>query len=295
MLFDKIVIDYNSIILFVHIPKSGGSTVRENLLRYFKKDQVLRVSERNLNHYLGKEINSYHQFETTNPIKKWLKSFSLTNKVLKLRNNIKELIKEDFPYNKNFYSLTSSEIEKLRFISSSQERNVVPPILGKNFIQIMTIRNPVDRIQSYYFQTKKKDRSDSKNQKRYAFAANKYDINDFIKYLYDNRPYMVNNPYSVCLSGTEDFTIAKEIIDTKFFLAAPMERMEEFSKVLLSKIFSKNETFIPFNIGHNNPKKIIISDNLIDLIISTNQADINLKKHVEIEFDKIIKNYEYKF
>ena len=27
-------VDYNSVILFVHVPKSGGSSVRENLIKY---------------------------------------------------------------------------------------------------------------------------------------------------------------------------------------------------------------------------------------------------------------------
>ena len=101
---------------------------------------------------------------------------------------------------------------------------------------------------------------------------------------------MVKNPYSVCISGTEDFAKAKKIIDTEFFLAAPIEKMDEFSQALTLKLFSKKGNFEKYNVGYNNPKKIIISDKLIELIKSSNQADIDLKKHIETEFDLIFKN-----
>ena len=292
MLFNKTAVDYNSIVLFVHVPKSGGSTVRENLIKYFKSDQILRIRENNINHYYANEINSYFEYETNSSIKKWLKSNLLINKIVKLKNHMKKNFKKTEPYLKDFYSLKSHEMQKLRFISSNQERNVFPPIMGKNYLMILIIRNPVDRIQSYYFQAKKKGGISEKN-KPYILAANKYDIDDFIKYLYECRPIMVKNPYSVCISGTEDFSIAKEIIDTKFFLAAPIERMEEFSEALTHKLFKKKDKFQKYNVSINNPKKIIISEKLIELINSTNQVDINLKKHIELEFDAIIKNKKY--
>ena len=292
MLFNKSSIDYNSIILFVHLPKSGGSSVRENLIKYFKSDQILRIRENNIHHYYGNEINSYFEYKTNNSIKKWLKSNSLINKIVKLKNHLKKNFEKTEFHFRDFYSLKSHEMQKLRFISSNQERNVVPRIMGKHYLMIMVIRDPVERIQSYYFQAKKKGGINKKN-KPYILAANKYDVDDFIKFLYDYRPYMVKNPYSVCISGTEDFSIAKEIIDTKFFLAAPIERMDEFSEALTSKLFKKKDKFQKYNVSTTNPEKIIISDKLIELINSTNQTDIKLKKHIELEFDAIIKNTKY--
>jgi hypothetical protein len=72
MLFSKAYPDYNSVIYHVHVPKSGGSSVRENLSIYFKDYQVLRILEPSINHYYGNQINSFTDYKEENKIKKWL-------------------------------------------------------------------------------------------------------------------------------------------------------------------------------------------------------------------------------
>lgn len=299
MLFSKAYIDYNSVIYHVHIPKSGGSSVRECLAKYFKDYQFLRLNEPSINHYNNNQINSIVDHKNENKIKKWLKQNSITKKYIYLAKFIKDF------YNKNenlifrdFHLLSTKEKQDLRFISSFQERMFIPNILGKNYLKIMIIRDPVSRIQSYYFQAKKRNKKkhdDNKSQnisKPYMIAADKYDIDDFIKYLYDERPYVVNNPNCVCLSGTQDFLITKTIIDTEFFLAAPIEQLDKFLQLITIKLFKekKNEQFQRYNTGENNPKKILISDKLIERIKLSNKADIDLKNHIELEFNNILNN-----
>jgi len=217
------------------------------------------------------------------------KKFPIIKKIIKVKNSTKNLFKnnDDFIF-RDYYSLTTEEKQKLRFISSNQERMSVPNILGKHFLKIMTIRDPISRIQSRYFEA----RSRVKPSKPYQIAAFKYDINGFINYLYDKEPYMVNNPYCICLSGTQDFLITKKIIDSDFFLAAPIEKLDEFLHLLSAKIFLEKKEFKKFRVSNINPKKNIISDKLIDRIISTNKSDINLKKHIESEFENILNNHK---
>ena len=40
---DNVIFDYNSIIFYVHIPKSGGSTIREGLMGYFNHNEVVNA------------------------------------------------------------------------------------------------------------------------------------------------------------------------------------------------------------------------------------------------------------
>ncbi len=281
MLFNKAYIDYNSVILYLHIPKSGGSSVRENLKKFFQSDQFIRITENNLNHYLDNKITSFNKLNSPSLLLRLIKKFNLASGISKFTSNFKKTPK-------NFDTLTLKEKQKLRFISSNQERDCVPPILGKQYLKLMVIRDPVSRIQSYFYYAKK-----AKGKKPYILAAKKYDINDFIKFLYDNRPIMLKNPYSVCISGTEDFLISKKVIDTEFFLVAPTERINEFLKILVFKFFSRIEKFEKFNVNTDNPPKSMISDKLIEKILSDNQVDINLKKHVELEFDSILKNFKF--
>ena len=99
---------------------------------------------------------------------------------------------------------------------------------------------------------------------------------------------MVNNPNCVCLSGTEDFSITKKIIDNEFFLAAPLEKINEFMKLICLKLFSKSINFKSYNVFNNNPKEICISDKLINKLLISNKSDVDLKKHIEIEFNNIL-------
>ena len=70
MLFSKAYIDYNSVIYHVHVPKSGGSSVRECLAKYFKDYQFLRLNEPSINHYYSNQINSFVDYKNKNIIKK---------------------------------------------------------------------------------------------------------------------------------------------------------------------------------------------------------------------------------
>ena len=65
MLFNKTAVDYNSIVLFVHVPKSGGSSVRENLIKYFTKlrsDAELLVRFKGIVSFGGNNENSNSKF-----------------------------------------------------------------------------------------------------------------------------------------------------------------------------------------------------------------------------------------
>ena len=281
MLFLKSYIDHNSILFYAHIPKSGGSSVRENLRFYFNDDQVLRLFEPGINHYIESQIYSSYRPKNENKIKKVLK---------KIKDSLNKFFKKnDTSIFRDFNSMTTLEKEELRFISSNQERMTIPHILGKHFLKIMTIRDPLSRIQSYYFEAKK---NNGKHKKPYQEIASKYDINGFINYLYDKEPLMVNDPYCVCLSGTRDFLITKKIIDNEFFLAAPIEKIDEFLNLLTIKLSLKKINFKKYRVSNTNLKENIINSELTDKIISTNKADIDLKKHIELEFQNILNSYK---
>lgn len=288
MLYYKSFVDHNSVIFYLHLPKSGGTSVRLNLSKFFNENQIIRLYEPSINHFVGKQTNDF--------LKKSKKNFIIEKKI-KIKNYIKKLFQKKksqlnrWGENENillrdFDSLKNNEKQNLKLIITSTERMTDPSILGKHFLKILTIRDPISRLQSYYFEAKNKNLT-----KPYQIIASKYDINDFIKYLYNEKPYMVSNPYCVCLTGTQDFLIAKKKIDTEFFLAAPIEQLNNFLELIRMKFCFEKKEFTRYRVSKLNPERTIISDKLLDKIISTNKADIDLKKHIEIEFKKILDNY----
>ena len=60
-------------------------------------------------------------------------------------------------------------------------------------------------------------------------------------------------------------------------------------------IFLEKKEFKKYRVSNENQDEAIISDKLIDRIISTNKADIDLKKHIESEFKNILDNYKLNF
>ena len=73
-----------------------------------------------------------------------------------LHKNLKFFFKKIDPIDKKFEDLSSEEKNNLRFISTYQERYTDPIISGKHFLRLLIIRDPVSRIQSYYFNCLKK-------------------------------------------------------------------------------------------------------------------------------------------
>ena len=88
------VIDINKILCFVHIPKSGGSTLREGLFNYFNPNECLRLGVPLFTHYIDINNTSNVQSEAkqTNNVKLYLKKIPLLNFIYDKIKNSKNLI-----------------------------------------------------------------------------------------------------------------------------------------------------------------------------------------------------------
>ena len=169
---NNIKFEKNSIIFYVHIPKSGGYTIREGLFKYFKREECLRLTEPGSSHY--KNIKNFDNFQSKDNlkiIKYEIKKIPLVVNIFNKINSLKKLInkKKIDPVFRDFNSLDKDQLKKLKFISSSRDRNKYEKINGKKNFYIMIIRNPLERLQSHYFHA----RRNQTGKKPYILAAKK--------------------------------------------------------------------------------------------------------------------------
>lgn len=280
--------DESSVIYFIHIPKSGGYTVREGILKYFNRNECLRINEPESTHYQNINIsNNLQSPKKKEIVKNFIKKIPLLTYIYNKFNIFKKLLnnKEIDPLYRNFNSLSKGDLNKIRFISSSKDICKFEKINEKQNFYLMIIRDPLSRIQSSYYYARTKEFG----RKPYIQAAKKYNIDDYVKFLLDNRPQWICNTYSLCISGTNNFKKSCKIIDDVFYLAAPLEKMDEFAMLLTYKFFGKSKLFDIKNINKNNPKKIMFSDKTKEIIITNNSVDIKLKSYIETEFERIYK------
>ncbi len=282
MLIEKnLLYNHNVIIYFVHIPKSGGTTVREGLRSRFNEDEYISIPQASYSHYL-----SVKERKTESKTKTFLKRIALVREMNIRLHKIGSMFKPApvVPfYSRKFYSLRYDERVKLRLIASHMERNRPPSIMGKDYFYVMSIRDPLQRIQSYYFYTKKNDTG----HKPYILAARKYGIDDFVQWMFDHAPFMVRNPYCRCVTGAECFEEAKATIDNEFYLAAPIERLDDFCRILTRQFFGEAVVFQAQRINSDNPKEVAFSDKTVGILLERNNEDIKLKEHVAREFSRI--------
>jgi hypothetical protein len=154
---------------------------------------------------------------------------------------------------------------------------------GRDIRYITIIRNPLDRMISYYnFVT-------TFPAHHHYDEVNEMDIYAFYEYLESKNDPEYSNLQCYLITGraSRSFEQARDLIDSKFFAAAPVERSTEFIQYLSLRMGWPKS--VPYEVRNISPKKMTsdkIDDNLKKFLLKHNNEDYKLYNYIVNKFDE---------
>lgn len=270
MLYGDIHFDpEHTVIVFVHIPKTGGISFKVLSEQEWGNGAVVRTRMQRFDKVYRSPLHALH-----------------THLRLKGSAAIAKIVGSHPLWPKNF---NIKNINNIRLIIG-HFRLGDEPATGKKPLYISVVRNPLDRFISEYYYLGHQLKSERRNGRRVnprRVALSTLNINEYAKWFFEES----RNSWNIqCqyLSGSKQFSRAKKTIDDRIFLCAPLERFDDFLEIITKELNLKNtERTEKQNIGSSRPKNIELSNETKELINLMYDQDKLLYQYVCESFDAI--------
>lgn len=270
MLYQPAPLDFSrSVLVFVHIPKVGGTAMEAALVAAVGPDALrfLRLEK------IGK-VHASRPHKLVWETKKFLRN------AIARAQGVEPLLPKGF---------TSAQLDRLAILKGHITLGAEPKT-GREPVYVTVVRDPVDRFLSdYYCRFDIRAAWPSGKRERHKFWT--YEIDGFVDYVYKRRSWTDTNLQCRYIGGQDNFEAAKDAVDKRVFLAAPSNRLDDFLELLRPLLPALPARAPRANVGKARLEKAPPSRESLEKIREMTADDQRLFDYVAKDFDQVYRRY----
>ncbi len=270
MLYRPMPLDFSrEILVFVHIPKTAGNSLKEVIVGHFGEEAYLYT-------YLEK-IGKVHPTRLRKAI--YAARKFVRNSALRLRGLDPLIRKAD----------RNRDLNKVRLLTGHVTLGKEPKT-GRNPVYISVVRDPTERFLSdYYYRFDIRASWPEGKKERHSFLL--YDVDRFVDFVYDRRAWTPTNLQCRYIGGADNFEAARKAVDERLFLATPGQRINEFLELLRPALGFASATAPRANIGQARQERAAPSEKSIAKIREMVSEDQRLFDYISRNFDELYTHF----
>lgn len=273
MLFHPAAVNFAAqVLVFIHIPKTAGSSFRKAMTGHFGAEHCLSLRQ--------EKIEKVHRGIVH--MLAWRAREGSRRVANRVAGGHPLLPKSGGPVAISDIHLVAGHVVLGR-----------EPRLLREPVYVTLVRDPVERFVSHFYFLQDLDAT-VPTSARVGHPGREYAIEEYVDLLGSRRLKTVNNVQCGYIAGRESFAHARRVIDERVFLAAPSDRLHDLLDLLRPVVGLDAIPALRENVGRTRAAAPPPPIQVIDKIRALLAEDIQLFDYVSDRFDELYRQNKAK-